>query len=285
MITKLKEECGFAYTAKFEAMFKDIETSKDLMNIFKQTHKTKKGDIDLYVNVLTLSQWPPSRIIELKLPEELSSQQEVFKQFYLSHHGGRHLIWQNNQGHCVVKAEFKRTKELLLNLFQTVILMLYQKDADLSLSLQDILDATGIDSKELKRNLLMLCNPKARILKKSPEDLKSITSTDTFIVNKAFEHKLFRIKFGNPLFKETPEENQKTNENIMMQRQYQIDAAIVRIMKTRKTLSHQLLCTELFTLLKFPMKQQDVKKRIESLIDREYLERDATNRDAYTYLA
>ena len=57
----------------------------------------------------------------------------------------------------------------------------------------------------------------------------------------------------------------------------QIDAAIVRVMKTRKSLSHKLLVSELLTQLKFPMKQSDLKKRIESLIDREYLERDRVN--------
>lgn len=54
----------------------------------------------------------------------------------------------------------------------------------------------------------------------------------------------------------------------------QIDAAIVRVMKTRKTLSHKLLVSELMQMLKFPIKASDLKKRIESLIDREYLERD-----------
>lgn len=57
----------------------------------------------------------------------------------------------------------------------------------------------------------------------------------------------------------------------------QIDAAIVRIMKTRKTLSHKLLVQELLIQLKFPIRAQDLKKRIESLIDREYLERDEQN--------
>jgi hypothetical protein len=37
-------------------------------------------------------------------------------------------------------------------------------------------------------------------------------------------------------------------------RQYQIDAAIVRTMKARKTLTHSLLVSELFTQLKFPLK-------------------------------
>ena len=57
----------------------------------------------------------------------------------------------------------------------------------------------------------------------------------------------------------------------------QIDAAIVRVMKTRKTLSHKLLVNELMQMLKFPIKASDLKKRIESLIEREYLERDSEN--------
>ena len=37
--------------------------------------------------------------------------------------------------------------------------------------------------------------------------------------------------------------------------------------------------------LKFPVKPADLKKRIESLIDREYLERDAASSSVYRYLA
>ena len=48
-------------------------------------------------------------------------------------------------------------------------------------------------------------------------------------------------------------------------------------MKTRKTLGHTLLVNELMSQLKFPMRTSDLKKRIESLIDREYMERDPNN--------
>lgn len=68
-------------------------------------------------------------------------------------------------------------------------------------------------------------------------------------------------------------------------RQYQIDAAIVRVMKTRKTLAHNLLISELFSQLRFPAKAVDLKKRIESLIDREYMARDKEDSHLYHYIA
>lgn len=68
-------------------------------------------------------------------------------------------------------------------------------------------------------------------------------------------------------------------------REYQVDAAIVRIMKARKRLSHTLLISETMTQLKFPAQNSDIKKRVESLIEREYLERDSNEAAVYRYLA
>lgn len=101
----------------------------------------------------------------------------------------------------------------------------------------------------------------------------------------SFTHKLYRIKVNQVQLKETAEENQKTNEEVLRDRQNLMDAAIVRIMKARKTLSHKLLVSELIAQLKFAVQPSDLKKRIESLIDRDYLERDANDSQIYHYLA
>lgn len=72
----------------------------------------------------------------------------------------------------------------------------------------------------------------------------------------------------------------------------------------RKTLSHNLLISELYKQLSFPVKVKqtnfakqnsslidfylqpaDLKKRIESLIDRDYMERDKDNQNQYNYVA
>ena len=61
----------------------------------------------------------------------------------------------------------------------------------------------------------------------------------------------------------------------------------VRIMKTRKTLDHQKLILEASNQLlrHFKPDPKQIKKRIEDLIAREYLERDANNNNVYKYLA
>ncbi|KAK1256918.1 Cullin-4 [Acorus gramineus] len=169
-----------------------------------------------------------------------------------------------------------------LNVYQTVVLMLFN-DTE-KLSFQDMKDSTSIEDKELRRTLQSLACGKVRVLQKIPKG-RDVEDNDTFVFNEEFTAPLYRIKVNAIQMKETVEENTTTTERVFQDRQYQVDAAIVRIMKTRKILSHTLLITELFQQLKFPIKPADIKKRIESLIDREYLERDKNNPQIYNYLA
>ncbi|KAK4491577.1 hypothetical protein RD792_002329 [Penstemon davidsonii] len=328
MITKLKTECGSQFTNKLEGMFKDVELSKEINESFKQSSQARTklpSGIELSVHVLTTGYWPTYPPMDVRLPHELNVYQDIFKEFYLSKYSGRRLMWQNSLGHCVLKADFpKGKKELAVSLFQTVVLMLFN-DAQ-KLSFQDIKESTSIEDKELKRTLQSLACGKFRVLQKIPKG-RDVEDDDIFFFNDQFNAPLYRIKVNAIQMKETVEENASTTERVFQDRQYQVDAAIVRIMKTRKMLSHTLLITELFqqvmessspspspspsssyarvcvcvcvcidqvkteyalifmSQLKFPIKPADLKKRIESLIDREYLERDKNNPQIYNYLA
>lgn len=65
-----------------------------------------------------------------------------------------------------------------------------------------------------------------------------------------------------------------------------IEAAIVRIMKARKTLQHQQLVGEVLSQLAFfRPNPKVVKARIEALIGREFLERDSESPNTYKYVA
>ncbi len=85
--------------------------------------------------------------------------------------------------------------------------------------------------------------------------------------------------------KETVKERTETHEAVSNDRLYLIDAAVVRIMKARKALDHRALMGEVMTQLKFPASSSDIKKRIETLIEREYMERIEGDRSKYKYLA
>ncbi|XP_017356648.1 cullin-4A [Cebus imitator] len=285
MLSKLKHECGAAFTSKLEGMFKDMELSKDIMVHFKQhmQNQSDSGPIDLTVNILTMGYWPTYTPMEVHLTPEMIKLQEVFKAFYLGKHSGRKLQWQTTLGHAVLKAEFKEgKKEFQVSLFQTLVLLMFNEGD--GFSFEEIKMATGIEDSELRRTLQSLACGKARVLIKSPKG-KEVEDGDKFIFNGEFKHKLFRIKINQIQMKETVEEQVSTTERVFQDRQYQIDAAIVRIMKMRKTLGHNLLVSELYNQLKFPVKPGDLKKRIESLIDRDYMERDRDNPNQYHYVA
>uniref|UniRef100_A0A3Q3X5U1 Cullin-4A n=1 Tax=Mola mola TaxID=94237 RepID=A0A3Q3X5U1_MOLML len=285
MLSKLKHECGAAFTSKLEGMFKDMELSKDIMIQFKQymQNQSEPSNIELTVNILTMGYWPSYTPMEVHLPTEMVKLQEVFKLFYLGKHSGRKLQWQPTLGHAVLKSEFKEgKKELQVSLFQTLVLLMFNEGEEFSV--EEIRSATGIEEGELRRTLQSLACGKARVLNKNPRG-KDVEDGDRFNFNNDFKHKLFRIKINQIQMKETVEEQVSTTERVFQDRQYQIDAAVVRIMKMRKTLSHNLLVSELYNQLKFPVKPGDLKKRIESLIDRDYMERDKETPNQYHYVA
>ncbi|KAI9206906.1 Cullin family-domain-containing protein [Polychytrium aggregatum] len=284
MLGKLRAECGPTFTSNLEGMFKDIEVSRDNMASFKSTkYSDGLGAIDLHVNVLTARCWPTYVPLALTLPPELERCQEVFKEYYISRNKGRKLTWQHTLGHASLKAHFaKGDKELIASTAQAAILLLFNNRS--FLTLQEIQDCVGMDAKELSKVLQTLLTSSQRILLK----VKSKSDADDregYKVNDLYENALMRVKINSLQLKDTPEEEEATKERVAADRQYQVDAAIVRIMKTKKRLSHTLLVSAVFEQLKLQIEPADMKKRIESLIEREFLQRDADDNAMYIYLA
>nr|XP_027201075.1 cullin-4A-like [Dermatophagoides pteronyssinus] len=287
MLLKLKQECGSAFTSKLEGMFKDMELSRELIPSFKQHLHNLMPDasIDMTVFILTTGYWPTYQPMDILMPPELLKYEETFKEFYISKHLGRKLQWQRNLGHCVLRANFlKGAKELQVSFFQAIVLLLFNDNNIDELSLEQIRTKTMIEDSELRRTLQSLACGKARVITKIPKG-RDIIDNDRFIFNSEFINKLFRIKINQIQLKETPEENETTQERVFQDRQYQIDAAVVRIMKTRKKLPHNLLISEIYNQIKFPATPTEMKKRIDSLIERDYLIRDRHSTNIYHYVA
>lgn len=305
MLSKLKQECGAAFTGKLEGMFKDIELSRDMMTSFRnhmQSHKIN-SQVDLNVNVLTMGFWPTYQIFDINLPKFLKKQQAAFEKFYTTKHNGRKLQWQPNLGQCILIADFQSElaqqpssssqqlsqqsgrHELVVSLFQALVLLMFNEKNEYEY--KEILEATKIDPIELKRTLQSLACAKlnSRVITKEPKGGRDVMEGDKFIFNAKFTSAHYKIKINQVQLKETHEEQSMTEERVFQDRQYQIDAALVRIMKTRKKLDNTSLINEIVQHVKFPVNNHDIKVRIESLIERDYLQRDQDNAQIYNYVA
>ena len=132
------------------------------------------------------------------------------------------------------------------------------------------------------RVLHSLACAKYKILSKNPS-AKTIQKTDSFSFNNGFTDRLRRIKISLP----TIDEKARVVEDVDKDRRYAIDAAVVRTMKSRKVLQHQQLVLEVVQQLSKMFKPEIklIKKRIEDLITRDYLERDRDNPNTFRYLA
>ncbi|KAL1187759.1 Cullin-3B [Cardamine amara subsp. amara] len=288
LIVKLKTECGYQFTSKLEGMFTDMKTSHDTLLGFYNSHPELSEGPTLVVQVLTTGSWPTQPTVPCNLPAEVSVLCEKFRSYYLGTHTGRRLSWQTNMGTADIKAVFGKNQkhELNVSTFQMCVLMLFNNSD--RLSYKEIEQATEIPASDLKRCLQsMACVKGKNVLRKEPMS-KDIAEEDSFVVNERFTSKFYKVKIGTVAAqKETEPEKQETRQRVEEDRKPQIEAAIVRIMKSRRVLDHNNIITEVTKQLqsRFLANPTEIKKRIESLIERDFLERDSTDRKLYRYLA
>lgn len=271
MLTKLKSECGSSFTHNLEQMFKDQELAREEMTSYKDWLEgtgRSNGSVDLNVSILSAAAWPTYADSRLFLPDQVAKQLEEFETYYVGKHTGRRLTWKHSLAHCVVKARFhKGTKELLVSAYQAVVLELFnaiEDKPDGFLGYTQISEATGLNGQDLQRTLQSLACGKARVLTKHPKG-KDINKTDTFTVNKAFADPKYRVKINQVQLKESKEENQETHKKVAADRQFETQAAIVRIMKSRKTMTHANLVAEVINQTKSrgAVDTAEIKKNIE----------------------
>ncbi|CAL5413154.1 unnamed protein product [Camellia sinensis] len=284
ILTKLKQQCGGQFTSKMEGMVTDLTLARENQTNFEEYLKTNPNaspGIDLTVTVLTTGFWPSYKSFDLNLPAEMVKCVEVFREFYQTKTKHRKLTWIYSLGTCNLNGKFEpKTMELIVTTYQASALLLF--NASDRLSYQEILTQLNLTDDDVVRLLHSLSCAKYKILNKEP-NTKTISPTDHFEFNSKFTDKMRRIKIPLP----PVDEKKKVIEDVDKDRRYAIDASIVRIMKSRKVLGHQQLVMECVEQLgrMFKPDFKAIKKRIEDLITRDYLERDKDNPNLFRYLA
>ncbi|ETI21355.1 hypothetical protein G647_07701 [Cladophialophora carrionii CBS 160.54] len=270
MLTRLKNECGAAFTHNLESMFKDMDLAREEMMSYNQLLDDRGGKEpglpDLHVNVLSAAAWPTYPDVAINIPPHIAKVMASFEKHYKAKHSGRKLTWKHALAHCHLRAKFpKGNKELVVSGFQAVVLLLFNDiPSDKHLTYAEIKASSGLVDAELKRTLQSLACAKYQVLRKHPRG-RDVSETDTFTFSHTFSDAKMRIKINQIQLKETKEENRETHVRVAADRHYETQAAIVRIMKSRKKIGHNELVVEVIkaTMSRGVLDQADIKRNIE----------------------
>ena len=291
MISKLKSLCGMEYTSRFQTMTKDLTASHEIVAKYKSASSSKSAS-GFDILVLTSGSWPiqATPASELILPLELHKLTDAFTVFYHANTQGRKLTWMHNLSYgdlitnYIKGSDDKRMKYVFqASGIQMVILLAFNQSETLTLT--DLAQATGMKPELLHAQMELLV--KMKILKLKPDSAKKTPNNPTYNLNTKYSYKKLKVNINQPVKVEVAAESSELVRSAEEDRTYAIQATIVRIMKSRNVLSHALLISETIQQCSkyFTPKVPNIKKNIDSLIEKEYLRRSEGKHDEYTYVA
>lgn len=286
LLTILRDEFGPELTESMETMLKDVRTNSPFtMSQYRSSEIFQKmGNFDLNVNMLSQNAWPrfPTSTSPIRLPSQMYSQLDNFSR-YLSSDPKNHkkkIVWQHALSSCTLRAHLNEdTKEFDVSLHQCLVMLQFVDEKKRPfMTFEELQLATGISEKELQMSLNSLMTPKVKLI---------IKEEDKYRFNWAFSSKLRRVKVppaargGDDIM--LP--HKAIQETLERDRNMEIQAVIIRIMKARKTVGHQELVMEVLDKTKSRgiLEVSQVKKNISKLITDDFISRQG--RDVYEYVA
>ncbi|KAI6192410.1 CULLIN-2 domain-containing protein [Aphelenchoides bicaudatus] len=269
MIGKLKSECGCQFTSKLQRMLNDVSLKAELTNTFRDTVDSQNC-IDMTAMVLTSNVWPMSSNTTFEVAPELKNSMDKFANFYQLRHNGRRLAYLlvSSRGEVVANC-FSKKYAFVATVAQMSILNMF-----------------NTSTPEIAQTALQAIIKTEILIFTQGENLESANAT--LAINNDFKNKKFKVDLTKMTGKsEVRKENEQVQQEIDDDRRHVIQAAIVRIMKTRKVLKHAQLVSEVLSQLasRFKPTVLNIKKAIDTLIEREYLKRQEDNYESLEYIA
>lgn len=249
-------------------------------------------------------------------PSQLRNIMKPFENFWHSEkkNDNKSLYWSPKFGSIDMRISYpSRTYDINMSVYAAVVMLTFAPGLsasdpfqdDRQLKFSEIKELTGIPDLDLRRQLQSIAvAPRLRLLVKEPMS-KDVKDDDVFKLNKNFKSPSVKVKVlsvsaassvapqktkheaGTRTKSEKEEESEDIQNSINEGRKFELNAAIVRILKSRQQVHHNELIAEIVKQLqnRFQPLTIMMKQRIEDLIDKEYLRRDAEERNLYHYVA
>jgi len=250
-----------------------------LTDQFKERMTQNHDDMDINFSIMVLGTnfWPLSAPNnEFNIPADILPVYNRFSQYYQTKHSGRKLTWLWNYSKNELRTNYLNQKYILMTSSYQMAVLLQYNDND-TLSLDELATATAISKDVLTQVLAILV--KAKILINEEKD--------QYDLNPNFKSKKIRVNLNLPIKAEVKAESADVLKTVDEDRKYVIQATIVRIMKARKTMKNNALIQEVISQIsqRFAPKIPDIKKAIDTLLEKEYIERVEGTRDTFNYVA
>lgn len=229
--------------------------------------------------------WPLTHVPSstFAIPQELEKSVQMFELFYNQHFSGRKLTWLHYLCTGEVKMNYlSKPYVAMVTTYQMAVLLAFNNSQ--TVTYKELQDGTQMNEKELQKTIKSLLDVK---MLNHDLEKEEIEAESTFSLNMSFTSKRTKFKITTSMQKDTPQEMEQTRSAVDEDRKMYLQAAIVRIMKARKVLRHNALIQEVINQSKarFNPSISMIKKCIEVLIDKQYIERSQTSADEYSYVA
>ncbi|CAG4986212.1 unnamed protein product [Colias eurytheme] len=305
MINRLKAACGYEFTNKLHRMFTDVAVSADLNAKFQQYLRDNNlaTNTGFFIQVLQAGAWPlGGAMAPLAPPPQLERPARLFETFYRASFSGRRLAWLHHL--CTGELRTRYTQRLYhINATTPQCALLLMFETTDTLKAREAREALQLSDEAWTRHVRPLIEAgliSSRNTSEASEanteansEVSEISETEELVLNLTFSCKRTKIRLtcaaAPPAQGGTGTGASGSSESTHCDddRKMYLQAAVVRIMKQRKVLRHTELIQEVVSQARgsFAPSVAMIKKCIEALIDKQYLERAPGNLDTYSYLA
>lgn len=293
-LKRMTQVVGEQQIIKIKGMIQDMTNSKKTTSDFQDFIKNSQykyeaiKEIEIEISLLTNSKWPTGafEIGICSVPQDIQNIESAFNDFYQSGsiETDKRIDWLHGEGSIEVIGKLKEgRKNFLVSVPQYSVLdCLQNANSEMMLSVGEIKQRVNFSKEWLAAIFQPLLEQK--VLKREKEIKEKLKDEELVWINTEFSSKNRNINLIDRKLLKGGDSNQDALQ-IEVEKKIQVEAAIIKIMKSKKRVRFNELMADVKNLLhnSFWPSDQVLRLVIEDLIKKEFISRDDKDMNIFLY--